>query len=71
MSERWQRRLAWANLIIGIAAAASVALAVYWMRTGDMDPDPIRVLDMVLRIGLAIVLLLEAAIFFRSPGADS
>ncbi len=38
------------------------------MVTGDIDPSPIRMIDVMLRAGTTVILLNSARTFFRPTG---
>src|SRR6476646_8914459 len=67
---RWQRPLGWVSLILGMLAVVSVVIWVYGVVSGAVDPKPLSVIDTTLRVGLAVVLLLQAWVFLRPVSRD-
>ena len=59
---RWQRPLGWLSIIFGTLSAVSVAL---WLCWGAADSGPAVVVGMLLRVGLAVVLLWQGWRFLR------
>jgi hypothetical protein len=56
--------------MFGALAAVSVVIWVYGVVSRAVDPEPLSVIDTILRLGLAVILLLQAWVFLPPMSRD-
>ena len=66
MTERSRRILASVCLALGFAALASIVLSLYWFTTGENEASPLRVGDLLFRVGNVVLFLYLAFVLVRS-----